>query len=121
IPNVRLEAARTMKVGTATITVKTATANEDATDVTLGLTRTVMKTIRGVKFFDAKGTEIESRKTGSGYINEAAELELNVKTKEKVVTVEFDVWQNPRQAKVPFNVTAGLNLPAIGQPATTSA
>ena len=43
-------------------------------------------------------------------INDAAQLSYDVKTKDKVVTVEFDVWQNQRSVKVPFNVKASLAL-----------
>lgn len=110
IANVRLEPARTLKMGTATITLKDVTPSDDSTSLTLALSRPVMRTIRDVRFFDAKGEQFESRRTGSGYINDAAELSYDVKTKDKVATVEFDVWQNQRSVKVPFNVKASLAL-----------
>jgi hypothetical protein len=99
-----------MKVGAATVSVKEVTATDEAQSVTFGLTRTLLKTIRDVKFLDAKGEAIEARRTGSGYFNESAELNYEVKTKDKVVTVEFHLWQNIRTVKVPFNVKAGLGL-----------
>jgi hypothetical protein len=120
IPNVRLEANRPMKVGAATVTITDAKADEDSTKLTFGLSRQVMYTLRAVHFLDAKGTPIESRRTGSGYINDKAELEFNVTTKEKVVTVEFDVWQNPHTVKVPFSVQAGLGVAPGGKPTSSA-
>jgi hypothetical protein len=110
IPNVRLEANRVMKVGTATITVKEVTPGSDSTSVTLGLARSVMSTIRDVHFFTAQGAAIESRRTGSGYMNDAGELSFDVKTKDTVATLEFDVWQNPRAVKLPFSVKVGVGM-----------
>jgi hypothetical protein len=117
VPNVKLEPKAVMKVGTATITINDAKADDDSTHLTLGLTRAVMTTIRTIKFFDAKGAAIESQRNSSGYMNNQAEMEYSVKTKDKVVAVEFDIWQNLRTVSVPFNVTAGLGLAPGGRPA----
>src|SRR6185503_16696406 len=68
-----------------------------------------------VRFLDAKNAPIESRRSGSGYMNEKASLDYEVKTKDKIVTIEFELWQNPRVIKVPFNVQAGLGLAAGGR------
>lgn len=108
IANVRLEQGRTMKVGDTTITVKTVKAGDDSTELTFALPRSFMNSIHAVRFFDSKGAAIESSRSGSGYMNEAAEVQYDVKSKAKTVAVEFDVWQNVRQVKVPFNLTAGL-------------
>ena len=118
--NVRLEPLRTLKLGSAAVTLKTVTAGDESTTVTFALPRSVMNSIREVRFFDPKGAVIESRRTGSGYMNDAAEFEMDVKSKEKVVAIEFDVWQNLRQTKVPFNITATLALPGGGRPAGTT-
>ena len=121
IPNVRLEPNRTMKLGTATITITAATADEESTKITFGLSRSVVTTIRAIRFLDAKGAPIESRRTSSGYFNDKAELELDVKTKDKVVSVEFDVWQNLRSVKVPFRIEAGLGVAPGGRPSASDA
>ncbi len=121
IPNVRLEPTRTMKMGTATITITNATADEESTKITFGLSRSILNTIRTIRFFDAKSAPIESRRTGSGYMNDKAELEFDVKTKDKVVSVEFDVWQNLRAVKVPFTIQAGLGLAPGGRPPAADA
>jgi hypothetical protein len=70
-----------------------------------------LNSIRAIKFYTAKGAPIESRRTSSGYMGDAAEVEMTVQTKDKLAAVEFDVWQNLRQVTVPFNVTVGLSLP----------
>lgn len=110
LPNIRLEPARTMKLGAATVTIKTVDTSEDSLEVTLALSRTVLSTVRSVRFFDGKGTLLESRRTSSGYMNDAAEVEYRIKGTEKLVAVEFDVWQNIRQIKVPFVVSFGMGI-----------
>ncbi len=109
---VRLEQNQTFKIGTTTMTVGEVTADDESTKVTFGLPRSVLYTIRDVRIFDAKNAPIETRRTGSGYFNEKAELMVSAKTKDKTVIVEFELWQNPRTAKVPFNVQAGLGVAA---------
>ncbi len=121
LPNIRLEANRPLKLGTATITITDATTEEESTKITFGLTRQVMNTIRTVRFFDAKSAPIEARRTGSGYFNDKAEMGYSAKTTEKVVSVEFDVWQNLRVVKVPFTIQAGLGLAPGGRPAASDA
>lgn len=123
IPNVRLDAGRTMKVGTATISVKSVTPGDESTAVGFGLTRTMLHSISDVRFFDSKGAAIESHRTSSGSMNEVAEVEFDVKSKEKVVAVEFETWQNIHVVKVPFNLTAALALGGEAQaaaPATSA-
>jgi hypothetical protein len=112
VANVRLVTGQTFKVGTATMTVGEVATEEDSTKVTIGLTRTVLNTIREVRVFDAKNTPIEARRTGSGYMNDKAEMQYDMKTKDKMVTLEFELWQNQRVIKAPFNVQAGLGLAA---------
>lgn len=115
IPNVKLEANKALKVGAATITITDSKVDGDSTRVTFGLTRTVMNTLRNVRFLDAKGAAIESRRTSSGYMNDKAELEYSLQSKDTVVAVEFDVWQNPRVVKVPFNIQTGLGMSPGGK------
>jgi hypothetical protein len=107
---VRLETGQTFKVGTTTMTIGEAKVEDESTKITFGLPRSVLITIREVRFFDAKNTPIESRRTGSGYFNEKATLEFDAKTKDKTATVEFELWQNSRIVKVPFNVQVGLGV-----------
>jgi hypothetical protein len=44
-----------------------------------------------------------------------------VKTKEKAITIEFELWQNLKTAKVPFSVEAGLGAVAGGGSVGTDA
>src|SRR5262245_23806197 len=102
------------------MTIGAVAAEEESTRVTLGLTRTLLNTIREVRFFDAKNAPIESRRAGSGYMNESAQLELVAKTKDKTAAIEFDLWQNLRTVKAPFNVQVGFGFAAgPGSPGTT--
>ena len=110
--NVKLVEGQTFKIGTATMTVGDVKTEEESTAVTIGLPRSVLTTIREARFFDAKNTPLEGSRTSSGYFNEKAQVEYRVKTKEKAITVEFEIWQNLRVVKAPFNVQAGLGIAA---------
>ena len=112
VANVRLIEGQTFRVGTATMTVGEVSTEEESTKITIGLTRTVLNTIREVRFFDAKNAPIESRRTSSGYMNEKAEVQFDAKTKEKTVIVEFELWQNQRVVKAPFTAQVGLGVAA---------
>ena len=109
---VRLETGQTFKVGTTAMTIGEAKAGDDSTRITFGLPRSVLNTIRDVRFFDAKNKPIESHRSGSGYFNEKATLDYEAKTVDKSVTIEFELWQNARTIKVPFDLQAGLGVAA---------
>ena len=82
----------------------------DSMAFTLNLPRRLMESIKDVAFFDAKGQPIEGSRTGSGYMNDAAEMGFSVKTAAKALTLEFETWQGLRTIKVPFKVRAALGL-----------
>jgi hypothetical protein len=92
------------------IVVDEVAAEGESQTFTLKLPRSVMNEIKGVAFFDAKGGTIEGSSSGSGYMNDAAEMRFTVKTASKVVTLEFEMWQGLKTIKVPFKVRAGLGL-----------
>src|SRR5262249_38829791 len=117
---VKLDANQTFKIGTTTLTIGEAKADEDGTKITLSLPRSLLTTIREIRMVDTKNAPIEVHRTGSGYFNEKAELELSAKTKDKVASIEFEIWQNLRVVKAPFNVTANLGIAAGGRAAGSS-
>ena len=119
--NVKLDANQTFKIGSTTLTVSDPKVEDDETQFTVNLPRSLLTTIRDIHFFDAKNEAVEGHRRGSGYFNEKAELELSVKTKEKAITIEFEVWQNLRTAKFPFSVEAGLGAVAGGRTVGTDA
>ena len=82
----------------------------DEQKFTLNLPRRLMESIKDVAFFDVKGQPIEGSRTGSGYMNDAAEMGFTVKTAAKTLTLEFEAWQGLRTIKVPFKVRAALGL-----------
>ena len=99
-----------LMLGKTSMVIADVKSEDDSQTFTLKLPRQVMTEIKNVAFFDAKGGEIEGRSTGSGYMNDAAEMNFTVKTTAKVVTLEFDMWQGLRTTKVPFKVKAGMGL-----------
>jgi len=118
--NVKMDANAAFKIGAATLTISEAKVEEDETKFTVNLTRTLLTTIRDIRFFDAKGQPIEGHRRGSGYFNEKAELELSAKTKDKAFSIEFEVWQNLKTVKAPFKVDVGPGF-AAGQHSAGSA
>jgi hypothetical protein len=110
IANVKLEKAKTFKLGATTITISEVTPGSEDTSIELGLPRSVLYSIRDVKFMDATGKVLESDRTSRGYMNDDASIGYRIKGAGAVVTMEFDVWQNLTQRKVPFKIKTGLAL-----------
>jgi hypothetical protein len=110
VPNVAIDNGKTFMLGTTRITVAEVEMKEDEQTFTLKLPRTVMEGIKDVRFFDAKGQPVEGHKSGTGYMNDAGEMSLSVKSKLKTLSIEFDIWQGRRTIKVPFKVQAGVGL-----------
>lgn len=110
--NVKLDANQTFKIGATTLTITDPKVEDESTQFTVNLPRSLLTTIREIRFFDAKNAPLEGQRRGSGYFNEKAELELEVKTKEKAVSIEFELWQNLKTGKFPFNLQAGLGVAA---------
>jgi hypothetical protein len=109
VPNVKLEKGKTFKLGTTTVTLGEVTPGEE-TSIELALPRSVLYSIRDVKFLKADGTPLEADRSGRGYMNDDATLSYRVKGAGAVVTIEFDMWQGLREQKVPFKIKTGLAL-----------
>ena len=110
VANVRLTNDATFRFGQTTITVAEVETQGESQTFTLKLPRQVMTSIKNVVFLDAKGQPIEGSRTGTGYMNDAAEMSMSVKTAAKTVTLEFEVWPGLKTIKVPFKVRAALGL-----------
>ena len=110
VPKVQLQNDAKFTFGKTGIIVAGVESEADAQAFTLKLPRQVMAEIKNVVFLDAKGQPIESSRTSSGYMNDAAEMGFSVKTSGKTLTIEFEAWQGLRTIKVPFKVRAGLGL-----------
>lgn len=114
VANVRLENDKTFKLGTATVTLSDVSTEEGETPVqtfTLNLPRVTMNSIRAVRVMDAKGTVLEdARQTSRGYSNDDGMMGYSVPTAAKTISLEVDLWQDVREVKVPFKVTAGIAL-----------
>jgi hypothetical protein len=109
IPNVKLVAGQTFKLGATTITIAEVTPGEE-TSIELALPRSVLYSIRDVRFLDAAGKPLEASRTSRGYMNDDASIGYRVTGAGPAVTMAFDVWQDLQQRKVPFKVKAGLAL-----------
>jgi hypothetical protein len=110
VANVRIENDRKFMVGTTAMTIAEVAMDGEDQKLTLKLARQAMNGIKEIKFLDAKGTELEGRRTGGGYFNDAGEMNMTVKSALKTLTLEFEMWQGVRTVKVPFKVKAGIGL-----------
>jgi hypothetical protein len=110
VAKVQLQNDAKFTFGKTAIIVAGVESEGDTQAFTLKLPRQVMTEIKNVVFLDAKGQPIESNRTSSGYMNDAAEMGFSVKTSGKTLTIEFEAWQGLRTIKVPFKVRAGLGL-----------
>jgi hypothetical protein len=110
VANVALVNGKTFLLDKTTMTVADVSPSSGGVSFSVKLPRQVMEGIKDVRFFDAKGGPIEGSRSGSGYMNDAAEMSFSVKPAVKSLTIEFDVWQGRRAIKVPFKVQAGLGL-----------
>ena len=109
IADVKLEKGRTFELGTATVTLAEVTRG-DTTSIELALPRAVLYAIRDVTFLDATGKPLEASRTGRGYMNDDASIAYRITGAGAAVTMEFDLWQDVQQRKVPFRIKAGLSL-----------
>ena len=117
VTGVRPENDKSFKLGATVVTYSDVTLPDDpkAEDAemtfSLNLPRTVMNSIRQVKFLDAKGGQIEgARRTSSGYSNDDATIGYSVPAQHRSFVMEFDLWQGVRDLTVPFKVDASIAL-----------
>jgi hypothetical protein len=108
VPNVKLANDATFKVGTGVIKVEDVSSDEESTSLMLTGPSAALGSVRGFRFLDAKGVEIESSERGYSRSSDTSSKAFNVKTTAKTVTLELDVWQGLKQAALPFDVKAGL-------------
>ena len=108
VPNVKLANEATFKVGAGVVTLEDVSADETTTSLTFKGTQAVLGSIRGWKFLDAKGAEIEASDRGYSRSNDTVYKPFGLTTTAKVVTLELDVWQGLKSAAIPFDVKAGL-------------
>lgn len=117
IAPLRPENDKGFKLGATQVTFSDVTPPDDpkaedaALSFSINLPRTVMASIKQVKFLDAKGTEIEgARRTSSGYSMDDATMGFSVPAVHKTFGLEFEMWQGVRDITVPFKVNASIAL-----------
>lgn len=107
---VGLENGKTFKIGTTTVTVDAVTVEEGRTNFTFKLPKSLLLTLKDVRYLDDAGQPIEGHRMGSGWMNDDAEMSFALQTAAKTANFEFDVWQGLKETTVPFSVQAGLSL-----------
>jgi hypothetical protein len=105
-----------VKVGDIELKVQSAgkpSFGEDALEVEFQTGDKAVTMLAGVKFYDAAGKELESQGAGSssmGFGNKytyGRSYSLKEAVKGKVV-LEFEVWTDLKEAKLPFSIAAGV-------------
>jgi len=110
VSNLRLEPARTFKVGSAVVTVGDVSADGDYASLTLKLPRSTLLGIKEFRFKDSKGEAIAADRMGSGWMGDDAEVSFRIPSTVKAANLELDIWQNLKEQTVPFNIRIGLGL-----------
>lgn len=109
---VELEKDATLKLRGATVTVSEVESSDDRILVTLHGPTAVMKAIRGVRLRAGSGPVVEGAKGGWGDTGEDTfMLAYSFATTARAGALEVDLWQDPREIKLPFRVDAGVGLP----------
>ena len=86
---------------------------DDAVELSFETSNKAITMLAGVKFFDETGTELESASRGSSSMGFAGkytygrDYSLKKEVKGKLV-VEFEMWTDLAEKKVPFKVSAGV-------------
>ena len=105
-----------VKVGDIELKVQSAgkpSFGEDALEVEFQTGDKAVTMLAGVKFYDVAGNELESKGVGSssmGFGNKytyGRSYSLKEAVKGKVV-LEFEVWTDLKEAKLPFSIAAGV-------------
>ena len=110
VTNVKLEKGATFKLGKTAVTVSEVTAEAESMSLTLTLPSSTLGTIKGMRFLDAKGVDLEAHRSMTFQSGGEAEVSFDMSTVLKTATIEFDIWQGLKQQQVPFNLKAGMDL-----------
>lgn len=110
VSNVKLAKGGTFKLGKTTMTLSAAEVDGESLSLAITLPRSVMDTIKDLRFLDAKGEPLEGRRTGSGWMNDVAEISYQLDTAPPAATIEFDLWQGMKEQTLPFSIRTGLAM-----------
>lgn len=110
VSNVKLEAGKTFKVGTSTVTVGDLVTEGEYGTLTLKMPRAALLNIREFRFKDSKNQAIQADRMGSGWMGDDAEISFRLPAAVKAANLELDVWQNLKEQSAAFTLKVGLSL-----------
>ena len=110
IAKIKLEKGFVMKVGTGSITVAEVGGEEGRQSVGFTMPRSLLESIKDVRFLDAAGTALDAHFTERGYMNDTGSVVYSIASATKPVAFEFLIWQTPKQLSLPYKVKASLSL-----------
>jgi len=108
VPTVKIESAKTFKIGTAVVTFEEVSSDSERTTFTLTMTRATRNLIRGMVFKNAKGEALEVSANGYMISNDTAQLSYSGPANLTSASIDVDLWQNLKTRKAPFKITASL-------------
>jgi hypothetical protein len=108
IPNVKIESAKTFKIGTAVVTIEEVSSDAERTTFGLAMSRATRNLIKSLTFKNAKGEVLDVSQNGYSIMNDAAVLNYSGPGGLTGATIEADIWQNLKSRKAPFKITATL-------------
>ncbi|MEW6368942.1 MAG: hypothetical protein AB1714_30295 [Acidobacteriota bacterium] len=110
VTNVKLENGATFKLGKTTISVSEVTAEAESMSLTLTLPSSILATIKGMRFLDAKGVDLEAHRSMTFQSGGEAQVSYDVPAVLKTAAIEFDIWQGLKSQQVPFSLRAAMDL-----------
>ena len=108
VPSVKIESARTFKLGAATVTIEDVSTDAERTTFTLTMTRATRNLIKNLVFKNGKGEVLDVSSNGYSIMNETAQLNYAGPAGLAAAVIEADLWQNLKVRKAPFKITASL-------------
>jgi hypothetical protein len=117
---VKIQQNATFRLAGGTLTITGVEAEGDSLRIALRGPMSVVDSVKELRLKAGTAAPVLGQRLGGMSDGETAERVFSFATKAPATaTLEADVWQAPREATVPFQVTAGLALPAPPRSAAT--
>jgi hypothetical protein len=112
VASVRLEKGSTLALRGTTLTLTEAETTDERISVSLEGPTSAVKAIKSLRFKAGSGPAVEGEPQGGGWGGDTSVAFYAFATKDRVGSLEVDLWQDPREVSLPFRVDAGVGLPA---------
>ncbi len=113
VASVKLTPSSTFRLGRQTLTVGAAEASGDTTSIGLTGPPAVLDAIKALRFRARGAAAVEARLTGRSWGGEETMRYYSIPTTATAGSLEVDLWQNPTELAVPFDIQTGIGVPTV--------